>query len=122
MANDFTATDGLAQNAAKHNMERTMGPQARQFSKGVTVFKKDTGMAFKIGNMSHANGIEHFNLRCAKTGSSFYLSKFALETDYTLEDAKLEKVGLRMVRRLSEMWSKQTTERNAYMSQDICFS
>ena len=77
-----------------------------RFGKGVVVFKKDTGMAFEVCKTSHANGIEHFNLRCAETGSSVYLSKFALEKDYSHDDLASEKVGLRIVRRLSELLAK----------------
>ena len=77
-----------------------------QFGKGAVVFKKDTGMASEVCKMSHANGIEHFNLQCAETGSTVYLSKFALEKDYSHTDANQDKLGLRIVRRLSSMLAK----------------
>jgi hypothetical protein len=63
-------------------------------------------MAFEICKMSRANGIEHFNLLCRETGSSVYLSKFALEKDYSSYDATPEKGGLRIVRRLSKLLAK----------------
>jgi hypothetical protein len=63
-------------------------------------------MAFEICKMSRANGIEHFNLLCRETGSSVYLSKFALEKDYSSHDATPEKGGLRIVRRLSKLLAK----------------
>ena len=77
-----------------------------RFGKGAVVFKKDTGMAFEVCKTSYANGIEHFNLLCAETGSSVYLSKFALEKDYSHDDLASEKFGLRIVRRLSELLAK----------------
>ena len=63
-----------------------------RFGKGAVVFKKDTGMAFEVCKTSHANGIEHFNLLCAETGSSVYLSKFALEKDYSHDDLGIREV------------------------------
>ena len=56
--------------------------------------------------MSRANGIEHFNLLCRETGSSVYLSKFALEKDYSRNDLASDKVGMRIVKRLSELLAK----------------
>ena len=77
-----------------------------KFNKRAVVFNKDNGMAFEVYKMSHANGIKHFNLLCTKTGSIVQLSKFALEKDYNLNGGTSEKVGLRIVRRLSEMFNK----------------
>jgi hypothetical protein len=56
--------------------------------------------------MSHANGIEHYNLACAETGSNVYLSRYALEKDYSNCDLTSEKGGLRIVKRLSELLAK----------------
>jgi hypothetical protein len=106
MTSDLTAFSHLKQNDLSqpetHQTSRIENP----FDTDTVVFKKSTGMAFKVCKKSHANGIEHFNLLCAETGSSVYLSKFALEEDYTHEGAAFEKLGLRMVRRLSEMLTK----------------
>ena len=40
-----------------------------KFSTGTVVFNKDTGTAFEVYKMSHANSIKHFNLLCTETGS-----------------------------------------------------
>ena len=106
MMNDLTAFNQLQQNdSSKPEAGKTDRGKIR-FGKGAVVFKKDTGMAFEVCKTSHANGIEHFNLLCAETGSSVYLSKFALEKDYSHDDMGSEKFGLRIVRRLSEMLAK----------------
>lgn len=103
MMNDQTAFDQLQQNdSGQPEAYRTDRVESR-FGKGAIVFKKDTGMAFEVCKTSHANGIEHFNLLCAETGSSVYLSKFALEKDYSLNDLASDKVGMRIVKRLSEL-------------------
>ena len=106
MANELTAIEHSNQNDSEHIAEPTENPQVSWFSKGLTVYKRDTGMAFKVVNVSKANGIKHYNLLCLETGSRNYLSKFALEQDYTHTNTKLEKFGLRMVKRLSEMCNK----------------
>ena len=106
MMNDLTAFDQLQQNDSGQPEAYITDRVENRFGKGAVVFKKDTGMAFEVCKTSHANGIEHFNLRCAETGSSVYLSKFALEKDYSHDDLASEKVGLRIVRRLSELLAK----------------
>ena len=106
MMNDLTAFDQLQQNDSGQPEASKTDRVGNRFGKGVVVFKKDTGMAFEVCKTSHANGIEHFNLRCAETGSSVYLSKFALEKDYSHDDLASEKVGLRIVRRLSALLAK----------------
>ena len=106
MANDLTAIGRSTQNEPKHNAKPTLDPQADKFCMGMTVYKRDTGMAFEVVNASQANGIRHYNLLCLETGSRNYLSKFALEQDYIGTTTKLEKLGLRMVKRLSEMCKK----------------
>ena len=106
MANDLTAIERCDQQGSEHIAKPSENPRANKICKGMTVYKRDTGMAFEIVNVSHANGIQHFNLLCSETGSSNYLSKFALEQDYTDKDIKIEKFGLRMVKRLSDMCSK----------------
>ena len=106
MMSDLTAFDQLQQNdSGQPEAYRTDRVESR-FGKGAIVFKKDTGMAFEVCKTSHANGIQHFNLRCAETGSSVYLSKFALEKDYSRNDLVSDKVGMRIVKRLSELLAK----------------
>ena len=106
MMNDLTAFDQLQQNDSGQPEVYKTDSVENRFGKGAIVFKKDTGMAFEVCKTSHANGIEHFKLRCAETGSSVYLSKFALEKDYSHDDLASEKVGLRIVRRLSALLAK----------------
>ena len=106
MMNDLTAFDQSQQNDSGQPEAYRTNRVENRFGKGAVVFKKDTGMAFEVCKTSHANGIEHFNLLCAETGSSVYLSKFALEKDYSHDNLASEKFGLRIVRRLSEMLAK----------------
>ena len=106
MMNDLTAFDQLQQNDSGQPKAYITDRVENRFGKGAVVFKKDTGMAFEVCKTSHANGIEHFNLLCAETGSSVYLSKFALEKDYSHDDLASEKFGLRIVKRLSELLAK----------------
>jgi hypothetical protein len=106
MMNDLTSFDQLQQNDSAQPEAYKTDRLANRFGKGAVVFKKDTGMAFEVCKTSHANGIEHFNLLCAETGSRVYLSKFALEKDYSHNDVASEKFGLRIVRRLSELLAK----------------
>ena len=106
MMNDLTAFNQLQQDDLAQREAYKTDRVENRFAKGAVVFKKDTGMAFEVCKTSHANGIEHFNLLCAETGSSVYLSKFALEKDYSHDDLASEKFGLRIVRRLSELLAK----------------
>lgn len=106
MANELTAVEHSNQIKSELVVESIGNPQANKFIKGMTLYRKDTGMAFEVVNVSQANGILHYNLLCLETGSCNYLSKFALEQDYTGSNTKLEKFGLRMVKRLSEMCTK----------------
>ena len=106
MANNLTAYGQLKQNLSDPNSEYACDVQGNKLIKGMTVYKRETGMAFEVVNVSHANGIMHYNLLCSETGSCYYLSKYALEQDYAEEEAKVEKFGLRMVKRLSRMWAK----------------
>ena len=106
MANDLTAIERSTEHDSQHSPEPTFDPQADKFRMCMTVYKRDTGMAFEVVNVSQANGIRHYNLLCLETGSRNYLSKFALERDYTRTATKPEKLGLRMVKRLSEMCDK----------------
>ena len=106
MKNDLNAFDQLQQNNPAQSEVHKTSHAKNLFDTGAIVFKKDTGMAFEICKKSYANGIEHLNLFCVETGSSVYLSKFALEKDYTHDDSQFERFGLRMVRRLSELLTK----------------
>ena len=106
MVNDFNALERLKQKDLKSNIARKTDLRDNKFGKGTIVYKRDTGMAFRVVNVSHANGIKHYNLLCSETGTCYYLSRFALEHDYVEEKTNVEKFGMRMVRRLSKMWSK----------------
>lgn len=106
MANDLTAFDQLKKNETGLAAENKVDARAQKISIGVTVYKRETGMAFEVVNVSYANGIKHYNLICLETESCYFLSKYALEQDYTEKKAKVETFGLRMVKRLSEMWTK----------------
>ena len=106
MAGNLVTFDHLQQNEPDQLRANRSDHSENQFCKGAVVYRKDTGMAFEVCKTSHANGIEHFNLLCAETGSSVYLSRFALEKDYSHDDLASEKVGLRIVRRLSALLAK----------------
>ena len=106
MSNDLTIYFRSKQNGSASDKERKCAIYANKLSKGNIVYKRDTGMAHKIGNVSFANGIEHYNLICMETNSSYFLSKFALEKDYAENSIKVENFGIKMVKRLSEMWGK----------------
>ena len=106
MANEPTLLDQAKQNALTLTKERKRNPNANNLSNGNIVYKRDTGVAYKIGRISLVNGIEHYQLTCAQTNSPYFLSKFALESDYTEDSVKVEKFGLKMVKRLSKMLVK----------------
>ena len=106
MANDLNAFDQSKQNDLAPTAEYKVDRQVKNLSKGMTVYKRETGMAFEVVNVSLANGIKHYNLQCSETGSCYFLSKFALEQDYAQEKSSVERFGLRMVKRLSEMLAK----------------
>jgi hypothetical protein len=106
MVGNLATVDHLQQNEPDQLKAIRSGHAENQFCKGAVFFRKDTGMAFEVCKMSRANGIEHFNLLCRETGSRVYLSKFALEKDYSCHDVTPEKGGLRIVRRLSKLLAK----------------
>jgi hypothetical protein len=106
MANELTFTGQAEQKVSTLSNERKSAHDANKLRKGNIVYKRDTGMAHKIVNVSLANGIEHYSLICSETNKSNFLSKFALENDYTKDSVKVEHFGLKMVRRLSEMCGK----------------
>ena len=59
MANNLTAYGQLEQNRSDPNSEHGCDSQANKLMKGMTVYKRETGMAFEVVNVSHANGIMH---------------------------------------------------------------
>ena len=106
MANEFTVFDQLKQNDLDPTTKRNGASLATKLSKGRTVYKRNTGKALRVVRLSVVNGIEHYNLVCLETSSRYFLSKFALERDYTEDNVEVEKFGLRIVKRLSKMLSK----------------
>lgn len=106
MANDLNVFGQSKQNDLDPATKQKGNLQANKLSKGKIVYRRDTGMALSVAGVSLKNGIKHYNLYCLETNSSCFLSKFALEKDYTEESAEVEKFGLRMVKRLSEMLRK----------------
>ena len=106
MANELTFIEQAERKVLTPSNERKCAHDANELHKGNIVYKRDTGMAHKIVNVSLANGIEHYSLICSETNTSYFLSKFALESDYTKDSVKLEHFGLKMVKRLSAMWGK----------------
>ena len=106
MANEFTFIEQAKQNVSTLTNERKCAHHEHKLCKGNIVYKKDTGMAFELGRVSVVNGIEHHQLICTQTNSRYFLSKFALESDYTDDSVEVEKFGLKIVKRLSEMWGK----------------
>ena len=106
MANEPILLGQAKQNASTLTKERKRNPIANNLSNGNIVYKRDTGVAYRVGKISLVNGIEHYQLTCAQTNSPYFLSKFALESDYTDDSVKVEEFGLRMVKRLSKMLIK----------------
>ena len=106
MVNELAVFDQLKQNDLNSTTKRYGASLAAELSKGKTVYKRNTGKALRVVRLSVVNGIEHYNLVCLETSSCYFLSKFALEKDYTEENVDIEKFGLRMVKRLSKMMSK----------------
>ena len=106
MANEPILLDRAKQNASTLTKERKRNPIANNLSNGNIVYKRDTGVAYRVGKISLVNGIEHYQLTCAQTNSPYFLSKFALESDYTDDSVKVEEFGLKMVKRLSKMLIK----------------
>ena len=106
MANELTLIEKTEQKVSTESNERKCALDSNKLSKGNILYKRGTGMAHKIVNVSLANGIEHYSLICSETNTSYFLSKFALESDYTKDSVKLEHFGLKVVKRLSAMWGK----------------
>ena len=106
MANDLTSIEQAERKVSTLSNERKCAHDANKLHKGNIVYKRDTGMAHKIVRVSLANGIEHYSLVCSEMRTNYFLSKFALESDFTKDSVKVEHFGLKMVKRLSAMWGK----------------
>ena len=106
MANELTLVEQAERKVLTLSNERKCAHDANKLHKGNIVYKRDTGMAHKIVSVSLANGIEHYSLVCPETRTNHFLSKFALESDFTKDSVAVEQVGLRMVKKLSAMWGK----------------
>ena len=106
MANEFTLIEQAERNVSTLSNERKCAHDANKLHKGNIVYKRDTGMAHEIVSVSFANGIEHYSMVCSETRTKYFLSKFALERDFTKDSVKIERFGLKMVKRLSEMCGK----------------
>ena len=106
MANELTFVEQAERRVSTRSNERKCAHDANKLRKGNIVYKRDTGLAYKIGKISPVNGIEHYQLTCVQTNSPYFLSKFALESDYTKESVEVENFGLKMVKRLGKMLVK----------------
>ena len=106
MANELMSIEQAEQKVPTLSNERKCAHNANKLRKGNIVYKRGTGMAHKIVNVSLANGIEHFSLICSESNTTYFLSKFALESDYSEDSVKVEHFGLKIVKRLSKMWGK----------------
>ena len=106
MANELTPVEQAEQKVSTLSSERKCARHANKMSKGNIVYKRNTGMPHKIVGVTFANGIEHYSLVCSETRSNSFLSKFALESDFTEDSVAVEHFGLKMVKRLSAMWGK----------------
>ena len=106
MANEPTFIEQAERKVSTLSNERKCDHDANKLHKGNIVYKIETGMAHKIVRVSLANGIEHYSLVCSETRTNYFLSKSALESNFTKDRVKVEHFGIKMVKRLSEMWGK----------------
>ena len=106
MANEFTLIEQAERKVSTHSNEQKCAHDANKPHKGNIVYKRDTGMAHKLVSVSLRNGIEHYRLFCSETRTHYFLSRFALESEFTKDSVKVERFGLKMVKRLSAMWDK----------------
>ena len=106
MANELTVIEQAERKVSTLSNERKCTHDANKLRKGNIVYKRDTGMAHEILSVSFANGIEHYSLVCSETRTNYFLSRFAIESDYTEDSVKVENFGLKMVKRLSKMLIK----------------
>ena len=106
MASELTFVEQAERKGLTLSNERKCAHDANKLHKGNIVYKRDTGMAHKIVNVSLANGIKHYSLVCSEMRTNYFLSRFALERDFTKDSVKIERFGLKMVKRLSAMCGK----------------
>ena len=106
MANELSFIEQAERKVSTLSNERKSDHDANKLRQGNILYKRDTGVAYKIGKISLVNGIEHYQLICAQTNSPYFLSKFALKSDYTIDSVKVENVGIKMVKKLSKMLIK----------------
>ena len=106
MANGLTYIEQAERKVSTLSNERKCARDANELQKGNIVYKRNTGMAHEILSVSLANGIEHYSLVCSEKRTNYFLSKFALERDFTRDSIKVELFGLKIVKRLSAMWGK----------------
>ena len=106
MANELTLIEQAERKVSTFSNERKYDRDANKLRNGNIVYKRDTGVAYKIGKISLVNGIEHCQLTCTQTNAPYFLSKSALDSDYAKESVKVENFGLKMVKRLSKMLVK----------------
>ena len=106
MANELTSIEQADRKVSTLSNGRKCAHDANKLHKGNIVYKRDTGMVHQIVSVSLANGIEHYSLVCSEMRTNHFLSKFALESDFTKDSLKVEHFGLKMVKRLSAMWGK----------------
>ena len=106
MANELKFIEQAERKVSTLSNELKCDHDANKLQTGNIVYKRDTGMAHKIVSVSLANGIEHYSLVCSETRTNYFLSRFALERNFTKDSVKVEDFGHRMVKRLSAMWGK----------------
>ena len=106
MANELKFIEQAERKVSTLSNERKRDHDADNLQMGNIVYKRNTGMAHKIVSVSLANGIEHYSLVCSETRTNYFLSRFALERNFTKDSVKVEDFGHRMVKRLSAMWGK----------------
>ena len=106
MANELAFIEQAERKVSTLSNEQKCDHDANKLQKGNIVYKIDTGMAHKIVSVSLANGIEHYSLVCAETRTNYFLSKFALESNFTEDSVEVEHFGIKMVKRLSAMCGK----------------
>ena len=106
MANELTFIEQAERKISTLSNERKCDHDVNKLHKGNIVYKRDTGMAHKIVSVSLVNGIEHYSLVCSETRTNYFLSRFALASDFTKDSVKVEHFGIKMVKRLSAMWGK----------------
>ena len=106
MASELKFIEQAERKVSTLSNERKCDHDANKLQMGNIVYKTDTGMAHKIVSVSLANGIEHYSLVCSETRTNYFLSRFALERNFTKDCGKLDRFGLKMVKRLSAMWGK----------------